>query len=58
MPNKESQEPKVQQEKPKMREITIETNGNSFSILKNDVENLELITILSTILSKLQQVQR
>lgn len=51
----EKQEPKAQQEKPKMRQVIIETDGNTINLIKTEVAgNLELIAILSTILNKLQ----
>ena len=48
------QEEQSQPEKPKMRQIIIETDGNNINILKAEVAgNLELIAILSSILNKL-----
>lgn len=41
-------------EKPKMRQIIIETDGNSINIAKADVAgNLELIAIINTVLAYL-----
>ena len=48
------QEEQSQPEKPKMRQIIIETDGNNINILKAEVAgNLELIAILGSILNKL-----
>lgn len=59
MSNEKKEEQKPQQEKPKMRQVIIETNGTDIRISKNETAgNLELIAILSTILTKLQQPQR
>lgn len=59
MSNEKQEEQKSQQEKPKMRQVIIETNGTDIRISKNETAgNLELIAILSTILTKLQQPQR
>lgn len=45
--------------KPKMRQVIIETDGNNINIAKAETAgNLELIALLSTILTKLQQPQR
>ena len=56
---KQSEEQKPQQEKPKMRQVILETNGTDIRISKNETAgNLELIALLSTILTKLQQPQR
>jgi len=42
------------EEKPKMRQIIIETDGNSINIVKAEVAgNLELTAILSTIINKI-----
>ena len=54
MENKQPVEKQVQSEKPKMRQIIIETDGNNINITKAEVAgNLELIAILSSILNKL-----
>jgi len=46
----------VKQEAPKMRQILIETDGNSINIVKNEVAgNLELTAILSTIINKINK---
>ena len=43
------------QEKPKMRQIIIETDGNNINIVKAEVSgNLEFAAILSGILNKLK----
>ena len=51
-----TEEKKPQQEKPKMRQIIIETDGNNINIVKAETAgNLELIAILSSILNKLNK---
>ena len=53
MENKPEENKEVKKEV-KMRQIIIETDGNTINIVKADVAgNLELIAILSTILNKL-----
>lgn len=53
---KKQEEQKPQQEKPKMRQIVIETDGNSINIVKAEVAgNLELQAILSNILNNLNK---
>ena len=52
----ENNKEQKKQEKPKMRQIIIETNGNDINIVKAEVAgNLELIAILQTILSNLNK---
>ena len=51
----EKQEPKAQ-EKPKMRQIIIETDGNNINLVKSEVAgSLELQAILSSILNNLNR---
>ena len=46
------------QEQPKMRQVIIETDGSNIRIAKNETAgNLELVALLSTVLTKLQQQQ-
>ena len=55
MENNKKEEVK-QPEKPKMRQIIIETDGNNINIVKADIAgNLELVAILSSILNKLNK---
>jgi hypothetical protein len=49
MKNKLQEE--IKQEKPKMRQVIIETDGNSINIVKAEVAgNLELIAIINNVL--------
>jgi len=40
---------------PKIRQITIETDGAKINILKNEITNLELRSIFQVLLAKLNQ---
>lgn len=51
---KEEQKTEQAQEKPRMRQIIIETDGNNINIVKNELAGgLELAAVLQTILAKL-----
>jgi len=40
---------------PKKRQLTIETDGNKFDITKNELGNLELLTILQMIFNRINK---
>lgn len=49
-------QPQPQEQKPKARQIIIETDGNNISLVKNETAGvLELAAVLQTILAKLIQ---
>jgi len=57
--SKEGKKQEEQKPQQKMREVIIQTDGNSINLTKNETAgNLELIALLSTVLNKLQQTQR
>ena len=52
---KKTPETSVKSSQPRMRQIIIETDGNNIRLAKNETAgNLELIALLSTVLTKLQ----